>query len=171
MTKQNGQKLSDSELLRRLDNGATQVELAKEIGCSRQAIHIRLRRIRGVTSRAILVKGASEIVNRRLNGLEQLEKINGFCHELLDVAMKRAGDGNYPKEFLLKIMAEIRGQLLTQLEYFKAAFSVSEVQSFMEIVLRTIEEESPDAKRKIIERLNQQRSVFEAMRFTEGIIS
>ena len=171
MPKRNGHKLTDDELLRCLDSGTTQTELARELGCSRQALHSRLKRIRGVTTKAILAKGVSEIVNRKLNAFEQLEKINSYANELLDLLMKRTGDGKYPRELALKVMAEIRGQLDLQLQHFKAAFSVAEAEHFMKICLQVIGEESPDAKRKIIERLNRERSVFEALRFTDGIIS
>jgi predicted DNA-binding protein (UPF0251 family) len=200
MVKQESEKkLSDRELLRRLDNGATQAELAKELGVTRQAINERLKIFRRKTTKAIVAgKGVGELVDKKLNSLEQLQKINADAHWLLDHLMSwakgdpeaiqilerqlkvvRIGEEQVevrevkfrdPRQLAVSVMSEIRSQLDLQLQIFKTAYSVQEAENFMRIVLETIGEVDPHARTKIIKRLNEQRPVWEAVRFAQGVI-
>jgi hypothetical protein len=134
-------------------------------------------------------------VDKNLNAVGQLQKINGYANDLLDLLMRwnngddealqvlesqvatkkvRVGDQEEfvrdfrfkdPRELTLKAMAEIRGQLRLQLEIFQTLYDLKAVEEFQNEVLNTIGEESPDVRNRIIQRLRQRRAVRAAVNF------
>jgi hypothetical protein len=134
-------------------------------------------------------------VDKNLNAVGQLQKINGYANDLLDLLMRwnngddealqvlesqavtkkvRVGDQEEfvrdfrfkdPRELALKAMAEIRGQLRLQLEIFQTLYDLKAVEEFQNEVLNTIGEESPDVRNRIIQRLRQRRAVRAAVNF------
>jgi hypothetical protein len=135
---------------------------------------------------------APKIIEKKLNAVEQLQKINGYANELLDLVMRwnrgeevalqilesqvrmvKVGQGkdvewikDYkfkdPREIALKAMLEIRGQLGLQLEIFKTLYGLEAQQDFQEEVLNVIGEIDPNARAEILRRLNQRRLVRES---------
>ena len=188
-------KLSTTELLRRVDAGEGFAEIAKEYGVSRQAVFKRFQALRGKTTKAVVAGKVQKVIDQRLDAVEQLQSINEYANELLDLCMAwgRGDDaalqvlesqrttrtvriGNEeidvnefrfkdPRELALKAMAEIRGQLKLQLEIFQALFDLKAAQEFQEEVLQAIGECAPDVRKQIIHRLNQRRAVRSAVRF------
>ena len=189
-------KINDRELLRLVDReGKNQSEAAKVIGVSRQAVNKRLQELRGKTTKVIVAKKFEQVVDQKLDALEQLSKINDYANELLDLLMKwnrgdsealqilesqvkrvRIGGGEEfevkeikfkdPRELALKAMGEIRGQLKLQLEIFQALFSLQAAEEFQNVVLETIAEVEPNVRSEIIRRINAKRSVRSALRIT-----
>ena len=188
-------KLSDKKLLELVDEGRTLAEIARLHGISRQATSKRLIELRGKTTRAVVAKKVNEIVERKIDALEQLNKINTYANELLDLLMRwnrgdqealqilesqvkmvRIGQGEAvewikeykfkdPRELALRAMAEIRGQLGLQLEIFQALFSLQEAEEFQSTVLEVIREVDPHVRDKIIRRLNERRTIRQAVHF------
>ena len=186
--------INDRELLRLIDNGATQSEAARRLGVSRQAVNKRLQEIRGKTTKVIIAKKVQEVVNRKIETIEQLQKINGYANELLDRLMlvnrgdeaaleemrsclgkDETADGisnrkelqcKDPRDLALRAMAEIRGQLKLQVEIFQTLFSLQAAQEFQQVVLETIAEADPETRNEIIRRLNHMRSIRSAMRLS-----
>jgi hypothetical protein len=135
-------------------------------------------------------------VERKIDALEQLHKINSYANELLDLLMRwnrgdeeaiqilesqvrkvKVGSGEDvewikeykfkdPRELALRAMAEIRGQLSLQLEIFQALFSLQAAEEFQNTVLEVIREVEPSVRDKIIHRLNQRRTIRQAVRFS-----
>ena len=150
--------LSTAELLRRVDAGESFAEIAKDHGISRQAVQKRIRKMRGKTTKTVVVKKIEQVVDRKLDAVDQLMEINKKAMQMLDDA-----DGN--PELCLKCMSEIRGQLKLQLEIYATLYDMKAVAEFQDAVLQTIGEAAPDVRAAIIRQLNQKRAIRSAVRF------
>ena len=187
-------KINDRKMLRLIDSGMSQSEAAKKIGVSRQAVSKRLQELRGKTTRVVVSKKIEQVVDRKIDAIDQLQKINDYANELLDLLMRwnrgesealqalesqvkkfRIGDEEIgikevkikdPRQLALQAMAEIRNQLKLQLEIFQALFSLQAAEEFQNVVLETISEVDPNVRNEIIRRLNDKRSVRSAVRLT-----
>ena len=141
-------------------------------------------------------KKIEEIVDHKIDAIEQLTRINEYANEILDllmrwnrgddealqvlesqVASKKVRVGNEelevqkvkfkdPRELALKAMAEIRGQLKLQLEIFQALFSLQAAEEFQNVVLETIAEVDPKVRNEILRRLNDKRAIRSAVRLS-----
>jgi len=185
-------KVNDTKLIRLVDKGTSQAEIARTLGVSRQAINKRLIELRGRTTKVVAAKKIEKIVDRKLDAMEQLQKINDNANEILDLLMRwQRGDDEAlqilesqktvrvgkdeeeiieykfkdPRELALKAMAEIRGQLKLQLDIFATIYDVKAIQEFQKDVLSAIGEASPEVRNAIINKLNQRRSIRSAVRF------
>ena len=189
-------KINDNKLLTLVDKGESQAKIAKLFGVSRQAVNKRLKELRGHTTKAVICKKVEQVVDRKIDTMEQLSKINEYANELLDLLMAwnrgdetalqvlesqvstkkvRVGDQEMgvrefkfkdPRDLALKAMSEIRNQLKLQLEIFQALFSLQAAQEFETTILEVIGEVAPDVRSEIIRRINQKRSVRAAVRFS-----
>ena len=189
--------INDRQLLRLIDKKRmSQARAAKELGVSRQAVSKRLKELRGHTTKAVICKKVEKVIDRKIDSMEQLSKINEYANELLDLLMAwnrgdetalqvlesqvttkkvRVGDQEEfvkefkfkdPRDLALKAMGEIRSQLKLQLEIFQALFSLQAAQEFESTILEVIGEVAPDVRSEIIRRINQKRSVRAAVRFS-----
>jgi hypothetical protein len=104
--------------------------------------------------------------------MEQLYRINKQANQILErvtkwiegdeealAALAKRDDLKLrdPHDIALKAMAEIRGQLSTQLEMFKTLYSIQAVQEFQRVVLDAVNSVSPDLRDRIVAELNRQR--------------
>jgi predicted transcriptional regulator len=187
-------KINDTKLLRLVDAGYSQAEAGRALGVTRQAVNKRLKELRGQTTKVVVAKKVERLVDRKIDAMEQLQKVNDYANELLDLCMRwQRGDDEAlqilegqmkkvrigktekfveefkfkdPRELALKAMQEIRGQLKLQLEIFQALFSLQAAEEFEATVLEVISEVAPDVRGEIIRRINQKRSVRSAVRFS-----
>jgi predicted transcriptional regulator len=148
----------DRKLLELVDGGMCPAAAAKELGVSRQAVHKRLRELRGRTTRAVIAKKVRDVVNQRIDAIGQLLAINERANAMLDEAEDNP-------ELRLKVMAEIRGQLRLQLEIYQALFDLQAVQEFMDEIMGVIAQVAPEVRNEIIRRLNERKSIRSALRF------
>ena len=174
----------------------SQSAAAKQLGVSRQAVSKRLQELRGKTTKIVVAKKLEKVVDGKIDALSQLTKINKDANEILELVMRwgrgddealqvlesqiktkkvRAGKEEIdvqefklkdPRELALKACAEIRNQLKLQLEIFQALYSLQAAEEFQNTILEIIGEISPDVRSKIIHRLNAERSVRSAVRFS-----
>ena len=151
-------KLPTSELLRRVDAGESYSEIARDYGISKQAVHKRFLALRGRTTKVIVAQKVEESVTHRLDAIAQLHGINKKTLELLDTV------GNDPS-LALKCIAEVRCQLKLSLEIFESMYSLQHVEGFIQTVKDVLKEVDPDVYKKVIRRLNEERSLKEALRF------
>jgi len=185
-------KVNDTKLIRLVDEGKSQAEIARTLGVSRQAVSKRLIELRGRTTKVIAAKKVEQVVDRKLDAMEQLQKINEDANEILDLLMRWGrGDDEAlqileaqktvkvgkdeepvieyklkdPRDLVLKAMAEIRGQLRLQLEIFATLYDMKAVQEFQQEVLSAIGEASPEVRNAIISKLNERRSLRSVVRF------
>ncbi len=190
-------KINDRNLLRLIDKQKiSQSEAAKELGVSRQAVSKRLQELRGKTTKVVVAKKIEQLVDHKIDAMDQLIRINEYANEILDLVMRwgrgddealqvlesqmktkkiRVGKEEIdvqefklkdPRELALKACAEIRNQLKLQLEIFQALFSLQAAEEFQQIVLETIGEVDPNVRKKIISKLNAKRTVRKAVRFS-----
>ena len=189
--------INDRKLLELIDKKSmSQARAAKELGVSRQAVSKRLKEMRGQTTKVVVSKKVEQVVDRKIDAIQQLQKINEYANEILDLLMAwnrgdetalqvlesqvstkkvRVGDQEMevrefkfkdPRDLALKAMGEIRNQLKLQLEIFQALFSLQAAQEFETTILEVIGEVAPDVRSEIIHKINAKRSVRAAVRFS-----
>ena len=187
-------KINDHKLLRLIDKQRmNQTETAKELGVSRQAVSRRLQEIRGKTTRVIVAKKVEQVIDRQFESMDQLNRINEYTNEILDLVMawsrgddevlqalesqiknKRVRIGHEeigvlefklkdPKMIALRACAEIRNQIALQVQIFEKLFSLREVEEFQKTVLEILCEVSPEMRNEVVHRLNAKRSVRAAL--------
>jgi len=186
-----GNRIDDNQLLQLIRNGNTVTETARKMGVSKATVSIRLKRLNVAINRNVTIRAAHKIVDREINALDQLQKINRDANELLDLLMRwNRGEEDAlqilesqvrkikvrgreeeiseyrfkdPRELALKAMQEIRGQLKLQLEIFQALFDLQAVQQFQAEVLEVIGSVSTEARDEIIRRLTERNALRSAL--------
>lgn len=169
------------------DGGVKPADIAREMGVSRAAVSQMLKKMGRSMAVITTMEAAPKIVKKQLSAIDQLQKINDYANELLDLAMRwnrgedvalqlqesqvrlvKVGSGKEPewikeykfkdpREIALKAMLEIRGQLTLQLEIFKTLYGAEGQQEFQNEVLDVIGEIDPNARREILRRLERLR--------------
>jgi hypothetical protein len=188
-------KIDIVKLNRLLRSGKTQRECAQVFGVTESAISKAKKELNVNVVKNVALENAHRVVDKNLNAVDQLQKINDHANELLDLCMAwgrgddaalqilesqrttrmaRIGDEQVPvdefkfkdpRELALKAMAEIRGQLKLQLDIFATLYDMKAAAEFQKEVLTAIGEVAPDVRSKIIHRLNEKRAIRSAVRF------
>ena len=157
------------------------------------AVSKKLKALKIAVVKDSTLRHAGEIVEKRLDAVDQIKKINDYANELLDLLMRwnrgdkealqilesqvstkkvRVGDKEEfikeykfkdPRELALKAMQEVRGQLSLQLDIFKTLYDVQAVAEFQKEVLSAIGEVSPDVRDRIIQRLKESRALRQSV--------
>ena len=184
-------RIDDKQLRQLIRNGNTVSEAALKMGIAKGTVSRRLKRLNIAINRSVTLRAAHKIVDREINALDQLQKINRDANELLDLLMRWSrGDDEAlrilesqvrkikvggqeeeiseykfkdPRELALKAMLEIRGQLKLQLEIYQALFDMRAVQQFQTEVLETIGSVSTEAREEIIRRLTERNAIRSAL--------
>jgi len=189
--------MDTAELLKLVnEKGFSQKEAAEHFGVSRAAVCQKLKRLKYKTTKVIATtKRGKEVIESKINTMQQLSKINAHAVWMLEHVMKwvkgdktaiqvlesnvrlvnigTRKDPEYveqfkfkdPHEIALSAMAEIRGQMKLQLEIYQALFDVQAAQEFQQAVLEVIGEVSEDARSAIIRKLNAKRAIRSAINF------
>lgn len=180
-------KFSNIELEELARQGLGVSKIAHKLGVTKAAISQRLKRLNLAIANRVTLVEAGQIVERKLDAVEQLQKINVYANELLDLLMRwNRGDQEAlqilesqvrkvrvkgseeevteykfkdPRELALKTMGEIRGQLNLQLEIFKCLYDMAAVAEFQKEILTAIGEVSKDVQERIIHRLQEKRFI------------
>jgi len=186
-------KVSNIELEQLVREGLGVSEIARKLGVHKSVISRRLKSLKVAINQRVVLHDAGEIVEKKLNAVEQLQKINDYANELLDLLMRwNRGDQEAlqilesqvrkvkvkgiekevqeyrfkdPRELALKAMQEIRGQLALQLEIFKCLYDSMAVAEFQKEVLTAIGEVSRDVQERIIRRLQEKRFIRSTLEF------
>ena len=184
-------QIDDKKLIRLIRDGDTVSEAARKMGVDKGTVSRRLKALNVAINRNVTIRAAHKIVDREINALDQLQKINRDANELLDLLMRwnRGEDAALqvlesqvrkikvrgqeeeiteyrfkdPRELALKAMREIRGQLKLQLEIFQALFDMQAVQQFQTEVLEVIGSVSTEARDEIIRRLTERNALRSAL--------
>ena len=174
-------KIDQVKLSQMLREGKTGDECARFFGVKKSAISMARKVLNINVVKNIALENAHRVVEKNLNTLEQLQKINSNANELLDLLMRwNRGDEEAlqilegqvrkvrvrgseeeiteykfkdPRELALKAMAEIRGQLSLQLDILKTLHDVEKVAEFQDTVLSAIGEVAPTVRNQIAQRL------------------
>ena len=188
-------KINISKLNKMLRSGKSVRQCAEYFGVSSSAISQAKKSLNVAVVKNVALENAHKVVDQNLNAVEQLQKINGYANELLDLLMRwnrgdeealqvlesqvsekkiRIGDQEEfvrefkfqdPRQLALKAMAEVRGQLKLQLEIFQTLYDMQAVKNFQEEVLTVIGEVDQDARNKIIARLTEKSAVRGSVSF------
>lgn len=188
-------KIDPVRLDRMLKRGKSPKECAEYFGVSPAAISQAKKALGINVVKNVALENAHRVVDKNLNAVDQLQKVNDAANEILDALMAwtrgdtealqvldswakekkiKVGDKEHtvkefklkdPRELALKAMAEIRNQLKLQLEIFQCLYDLKAVQEFQEEVLTAIGQASPDVREQIIHRLNERRAVRSAIQF------
>jgi len=174
-----------------LRKGKSQKEIAQFFKVTEGAISRAKKELKINVVKAVALERAHEVADKNLNTIAQLQKINSYANELLDLLMRwNRGDQEAlqilesqvrkikvkgseeeiteyrikdPRELALKAMAEIRGQLNLQLDIFKTLYDVQAVAEFQKEVLTAIGEVSTDVRDRIIQRLKESRALRQSV--------
>ena len=180
-------KFTDSELKHLVRRGLSCSAIAEHLGVTKGAVSMRLKAMRVAITKDVALRSAGEIVQREINSIDQLQRINAHANEILDLLMRwQRGEPEAlqilesqvryvkvngeeepvkefkfkdPRELALKAMQEIRGQLKLQLEIFQALCDIQAVQAFQEEVLDGIGKASPEIRDAIIQSLHERRAI------------
>jgi uncharacterized radical SAM superfamily protein len=180
-------KIDKLKLHQILSSGKSQKEAAQLFGVSKSAICKVAKNLNIGVVKNVALETAHKVVEKNINTLAQLQKINDYANDLLDLLMRwNKGDSEAlqilesqarkvkvkgseeeiteyrfkdPRELALRCMAEIRGQLNLQLDIFKTLYDVEAIAEFQKEVLSAIEEVSPDVRNTIIRRLKERKAL------------
>ena len=189
-------KLIDIVLLEEmLLEGKSQVECAAHFGVSQPAISVQIKRLGIEVVRNAAAGHASVVVEKKLNAIEQLQKINENANELLDLCMRwQRGDEEAlrilesqikhvmvgsgadkeavkqykfkdPRELALKAMNEIRNQLRLQLEILKTLYDAEAVKEFQNELIALLGEVDQDVRNEFIRRLREKGALRSILEF------
>jgi len=186
-------KFSDTKLKQLVNDGLNCTRIAKRLGVTKGAVSQRLKALNLAASKEVALVRAADVVRKELNAVEQLQKINDYANELLDLLMRwNRGDEEAlqilesqvrtvkvrgqeeevteyrfkdPRELALKAMQEIRGQLKLQLEIFQALYDIQAVAEFQKEVLEIIGNASPETRDQIIHNLKERRAIRSTLEF------
>ena len=150
--------INDTKLIRLVNDGVSQVEIAREFEVSPAAVNKRLKQLRGRTTHAVVADRIDDVIDQKLDTWRQLEKINKRANSLLDKAV-----GNVQDSALL--MREIREQLKLQMELFKTMWDVKAAMEFQDTVLTVIGKIDPEVRKKILQELNAKSAIRNAVTF------
>jgi uncharacterized radical SAM superfamily protein len=180
-------KIDKLKLYQLLSSGKSQKEAAQLFGVSKSAICKVAKNLNIGVVKNVALETAHKVVEKNINTLGQLQKINDYANDLLDLLMRwNKGDSEAlqilesqarkvkvkgseeeiteyrfkdPRELALRCMAEIRGQLNLQLDIFKTLYDVEAIAEFQKEVLSAIEEVSPNVRNTIIRRLKERKAL------------
>jgi hypothetical protein len=189
-------KVDISKLEELLSQGRTPAEAARILGVNRSSVHKKVKRLKLNTIKVVTLEKAAEVVEKKLDTIGQLQKINDYANELLDLLMRwnrgdevalqilesqvtkkkvKVGDEEMevqefkftdPRQLALRAMGEIREQLRLQVEIFKTLYDVEAVREFQQVVLQAIGEVDPNVREKIIANLNKKRAIRSSVQFS-----
>ena len=180
-------KIDRVKLNRMLRDGKSQKDIARAMGVSEAAISKAKKELNINVVKNVALETAHRVVDKNLDAIVQLQKINENANELLDLLMQwnrgdeaalqvlesqvrkvRVGKEEKfveefrfkdPRELALRAMQEIRGQLNLQLDIFKTLYDVQAIAEFQREVLNAIGEVAPDVRDRIIKRLKESRAL------------
>lgn len=188
-------KIDKTKLSQMLKSGKSQRQIAQFFGVTEGAVSKAKKELNICVVKNLALENAHRVVDKNINAIDQLQKINDHANWLLDLLMNwQKGDGHAlqiletqvstkkvrvgdqeefvrefkfkdPRELALKAMAEIRGQLKLQLEIFQCLYDLKAIQEFQTEVLTAIGDVDPDVRKRIVYNLNQKRALRSAVKF------
>ena len=151
-------KIDKVKLSQMLRSGKAQREIAQVFGVTESAISKAKKELNLNVVKNVVLENAHRVVDKNLNAIDQLYKINEAANKLLDELEAKP-------DLKLRAMAEIRNQLRLQLDIFQSLYDMKAVQEFQDEVLTAIGDASPDVRDKIIRSLNEKRAIRSAVKF------
>lgn len=168
-------KISIIELDRLIREGYGVSEIAKKLGVSKGCISKRVKALRVGVCKDVVLRAAPQIVDRQIDAMDQLRRINSLINNELDWIERniKTATGEQRKELQeqrLKHVAEVRKQLGLLLDIAQALYNAEEVRAFQEAVLTEIGSVSNEVRDAIIERLNKARAIRSTFEFHQSAL-
>lgn len=151
-------KVKLSQLLR---SGKSGTECAKYFGVTPGAISQARKELNIAVVRQVGLEAAHKVVEKNLNAVDQLRRINETANDLLDRAVASQDHAT-----AIKCMSEIRQQLGLQLEILSTLNDIKAVQDFQQSVLEAIAETSPEVRNAVIDKLHQRNALRRSLEIT-----
>lgn len=182
-------KIDKVKLSQMLRSGKSVKDCAKYFSVTSGAISQVKKELNINVVKNVALENAHRVVDKSLNAVDQLQKINQNANELLDLVMRwqrgddealqilesqvkkvKVGKGEDvewvkeykfkdPRDLALKAMAEIRGQLKLQLDIFSTLYDLQAVQDFQREVLDAIASVNPEIRDQIVRCLKERRAL------------
>jgi dsDNA-specific endonuclease/ATPase MutS2 len=150
-------KIDKVKLSQMLRAGKPQREIAQVFGVTESAVSKAKKELNVNVVKNVALENAHRVVDKNLNAIDQLYKINEAANKLLDELEEKP-------DLKLRVMAEIRNQLRLQLDIFQCLYDMKAVQEFQNEVLTAIGEANSDVRDKIIRNLNEKRAIRSAIK-------
>ena len=150
-------KIDIIKLERMLRSGKSVKEIAEYFSCTPGAVSMAKKGLNVAVVKSVALENAQRVVDKNLNTIDQLQRINQEANRLLDEAEK-------DPDLKIKVMGEIRQQLKLQMEIFQYLYDFKAVAAFQEEVLNAIGEVDDATRKKIIYALNEKRALRSALR-------
>lgn len=171
--------VSDNELIQTFRACQDYAQTAQKVGLHRTTVSKRLKALKINGSKVVAMESAGSLVAHGVDAFAQIIKINNNANILLDTLINedllaKAGaqcsecgaevprvlfDGNNNRKLAVKVMAEIRGQLSTQLNYLDSLYDMKASAEFQKAVIDSIGECDSDTKRRILDKLQSDRAI------------
>jgi hypothetical protein len=176
-------KIDRARLQQCLDDGKRPTEIAKQIGVSRSAISQAMKAMGRAATAYLAIEQAPRLVNQRLDTIAQLNKINSYANELLELLMawnrgedvaiqllesqmrrvrvhgkeQRVKQIRFkdPRELAFTAMKLIQDQLAFQQQCFKDLYDFQYLQDFQRELIQLLREVNPNAADEFIRRLEK----------------
>ena len=84
----NDKKISNLELEQLVREGNGVSEIARKLGVTKGAVSKRLKALNVAITKDVTLHHAGDIVEKKLDAIGQLQKINDYANELLDLLMR-----------------------------------------------------------------------------------
>ena len=158
------QKIPLFQLERLVSEGNGVSEIARKLGVTKGAVSKRLKSLKVAISKDVALRSAPRIVDRQINAMDQLKRINGLINGELDyieenIKTAKGRSRVELQEQRLKHVAEIRKQVSLLLDIAQTLYNAEEVAAFQQIVLEEIGNASLETRERILQRLNQARAI------------
>ena len=164
-------KIDLRELDRMLRGGKSYRQIAKHFNCTPGAIAQARKKLKTSIIRTVGLEKANEVVEGHLDMLGQLRKINRAITEELDRAKEEVvnADGRNKialQGIIIKLSAEIRRQLESQLKIFEVWTDMKVVAEFQNEVLAVLDEMEPGVRDEIVRKLKEKHALRGAVSIT-----
>lgn len=160
-------KIDVYELEKMIADGKSQSECARVFGCSRAAVHEKLKRLREGPPSLRPVK----IVQVDLGVVEQMNELHSRTNALLErlsAELETGVSSMTPAELVkneIRLLGEIRQQLKLGAEIVENLNDYRNVQEFQKLVVDVLlSEVNHETRKKIIRKLNENRAVRQSLR-------
>lgn len=188
-------KVDKAKLKELHDRGITAAQIARQFGVSKAAISKALKAMGKAVNSHVAIEKAKKVVDRKMVTIEQLQKINDYANELLDLVMRwnrgedvalqilekqarkiKIGKGDNvqwiteykfkdPREIGLRAMQEIREQLKLQMEMYKTLFDLKANAEFQQELIALLGDIDTNVRDEFVRRLEKKQLIRRNLRF------
>lgn len=168
-------KISFMQLDQLVRKGKSVSEIAKELKVTKSCVSKALKKVEVANTKDVALRSAPEIVDRQIDAMGQLRKVNDLINNELDYIERniQTATGTERKDFQrqrLEHVAEIRKQVGLLLDIARTLYDAEEVAAFQKIILEEIGGAAPEVQERIVNRLNERRAIRSTFEFRQSTI-